>query len=465
MRKWYEGGLLKSPPSLFVGRSDLISNILAELAQEPSGSSQNIIALTGMGGIGEATRLLHWPTLLISPRKTALLVEVASRCRDIQDVFVCKASSDRPFEAEIHGLASSVGPDILSARPYPISERASIWRGMSRSERVAAFSTWLNRGSDDHTLFLVDDIDAIQDAAEMTNVLSYQANAIIYTGRNPYAFPTKRKREEEVPLLDSEETVLLLKRTIEQSSLASRRIIPSKQDLTAVAEILQGHPLAACNAVYFMTQELSYAIKIPSPIKRFIQIFSSDRWELRKDFLEFKPHLGVSVMESFELSLRRIQEEQSLSSRILQIAAFLTNEVLDFREFFLVNRPWIVEFEDEIPNHSLFTISETTLAKCLRSLEGTSSIMSSSPFDPLHLHPVWVECLRQRVRHPGRVRILSQIILLIRVSLARNEEVELMTRFLTNCQRIAEAFQISNQTLEPSPPVGQRLESIRQAHT
>jgi hypothetical protein len=62
MRKWYEGGLIKSPSSLFVGRSDLISNLLTGLAQEPSGSSQNIIALTGMGGIGEATILLHWST-------------------------------------------------------------------------------------------------------------------------------------------------------------------------------------------------------------------------------------------------------------------------------------------------------------------------------------------------------------------------------------------------------------------
>jgi hypothetical protein len=336
---------------------------------------------------------------------------------------------------------------------------------MSRSERVAAFSDWLNRGSNDHTLFLIDDIDAIHDPAEMTNALSYQANTVIYTGRNPYAFPTKRKKEEEVPLLSSEETVLLLKRTIEQSSLSSRRIIPSEQDLTAVADILQGHPLAACNAVYFMTQELSYAIRTPSPIKRFIEMFSLDQWELRKDFLEFKPHSGVSVMESFELSLQRIQEKQSLSSRILQIAAFLTNEILDFREFFLISRPWIVEFQDEIPNHSLFTISETTLAKCLRSLEGTSLIMSSSPVDKLRLHPVWVECLRQHVKHPGRLRILSQITLLIRVSLARNEDVELMARFLDNCQSAAKAFRISEQELEPSPPVCQRLESIRQAYT
>lgn len=330
---------------------------------------------------------------------------------------------------------------------------------MSRSERVAAFSDWLNRGSNDHTLFLVDDIDAIQDPAEMTNALSYQANTIIYTGRNPYAFPTKRKREEEVPLLTSEETVLLLKRTIEQSSLSSRRIIPSEQDVTAVAKILQGHPLAACNAVYFMTQELSYGIRTPSPMKRFIEIFSSYQWELRNDFLEFKPHSGVSVMESFELSLQRIQEEGSLSSRILQIAAFLTNDVLDFREFFIISRPWIVEFQDEIPNHSLFTIGETTLAKCLRRLEGTSLIMSSSLVDTLRLHPIWVECLRQRVKHPGRLRILRQIILLIRVSLAQNQNVELMTGFLNNCQSIAQAFRISEQELEPSPQVCQRLES------
>jgi hypothetical protein len=315
---------------------------------------------------------------------------------------------------------------------------------------MAAFSDWLNRGSNDHTVFLVDDIDAIKDPAEMTSALSYQANTIIYTGRNPYALVTKRKREEEVPLLTSEDTALLLKRTIEQSSLSSRRIIFSEQDLTAVAKILQGHPLAACNAVYFMTQDLSYSIRTPSPMKRFIEIFSSDQWESRKDFLEFKPHSGVSVMESFELSLQRIQEEGSLSCQILQIAAFLTNDVLDFREFFIIRRPWILGFQDEIPNHDLFTISETTLAKCLRRLEGTSLIMNSSLVDPLRLHPVLAECLRQRVEHADRLRILRQIILLIRVSLAEKKDVQLMTGFLDNCQSIAQAFRISEQELEPS---------------
>ena len=388
--------------------------------------------------------------MLISRRKTALLIEVASRCKDIHHVFACQAWSESHYEAEIHALATSIGPDILSARVYPVSEWASIWRGMSRSERVEAFSDWLNRGSNDRTIFVVDDIDAIKDPAEMTNALSYQANTIIYTGRNPYALATKRKREEEVPLLTSEETIVLLKRTIEQSSLSSRRIIFSEQDLTAVAKVLQGHPLAACSAIYFMTQDLSYRIRTPSPMKRFIEIFSSDQWELRKDFLEFKPHSGVSVMESFELSLQRIQEEGSLSSRILQIAAFLTNDVLDFREFFVISRPWIVGFQDEIPNHDLFTIGETTLVKCLRRLEGTSLIMNSSLVDPLRLHPVWAECLRQRVEHADRLRILRQIILLIRVSLAEKKDVQLMTGFLDNCQSIAQAFRISEQELEPS---------------
>lgn len=336
---------------------------------------------------------------------------------------------------------------------------------MNRSERAAAFSDWLNQGFNGHTLFLVDDIDAIQESAEMTNALAYQANTIIYTGRNPYAFPNRRKKEEEVPLLDSDEIVLLLKRTVEQSSVSSRRIKYSEPDLTAVAEILLGHPLATCNAVYFMTQELSHARRGISPITRFIDIFSSDQWELRKNFLQFKPHSGVSVMQSFELSLKRIQQEQSLSSPFLQIAAFLTNEALDLRDFFLIERPWIAEFQPELPNHSIFTISEISLTKCLGSLEGTSLLMSSSHSDTLSLHPVWLECLRQRVEHPGRLQILRQIVLLIRVSLARNEEVELMTNFLDNCHSICKAFRISEQELEPSLPVCQQLESIRKAHT
>ena len=391
-----------------------------------------------------------------------MLLEIALRNKDVRHIFLCNGTSGRNFDAELDTIATSVGPEILVARQYPISEWATIWRGLGQTERIAVFHEWLGMDPNRGALFLVDDIDTLSAADEENSVLSLRVNAILYTGRNPNAFPLIAKIENDVQELAMDETILLMRNIVRQSSLSFQRIKPSDADLTAIAHSLHGHPLAACNAVTFIAQTLAH-IPGQSPAHQFIEMTSSTDWELRKEFLVFKPHSGSSIMDNFELSMRWKGEDASLTSRVLQIAAFLNSGSLDFRDFLHIQRPWMADLAEDVPNHSLFGIARSHLASCVRNLRSSSALLYRPDTDKLEIHPIWLECLRQRVGDPGRRRILRQVVLLIRVSLARREHMDLMEQFLDNCKQIAQSFRMNVHDLAPSSPICRQLAKLQKS--
>ena len=101
-------------------------------------------------------------------------------------------------------------------------------------------------------------------------------------------------------------------------------------------------------------------------------MFSGVDWEARLAFLNFKPRLGRSIREVFELSLDRIEDGSSTVVHLLHIAAFLTGPGLDFNSFLRLERPWILRLKEKLPNINLFTMKPAVCLACLSRLENTS---------------------------------------------------------------------------------------------
>jgi hypothetical protein len=259
-----------------------------------------------------------------------------------------------------------------------------------------------------------------------------------------------------------QELVNLMTRTLRAASLARNPLDISSTNLEKVAHIVQGHSMAACRAVQFICQRLALNPGA-DPTARFLNSFTSGDWETRKAFLEFRSIPGRSLAEVFEVSLKRLRESEQLASRLLHFAAFLSETVQHFRVFMLRDRPWLSAVEAEVPNVGLFRLDGSLFDKLLHDLVNTSALIFLDD-GTLKIHTLLQEYLRQRVGHPGRLRILRQIYLLADISVELGEDTTIMQQFKDNCIRIAEAFRITVNDIAPSQEVMQIIDNHKQTH-
>jgi hypothetical protein len=129
----------------------------------------------------------------------------------------------------------------------------------------------------------------------------------------------------------------------------------------------------------------------------------------------------------------------------------------------LRDRPWLSAVEAEVPNVGLFRLDESLFDKLLHDLVNTSALIFLDD-GTLKIHTLLQEYLRQRVGHPGRLRILRQIYLLAYISVKLDEDTTIMQQFKDNCIKIAEAFRITANDIAPSQEVMQIIENYRQRH-
>lgn len=317
---------------------------------------------------------------------------------------------------------------------------------MSHSDRVQAFKAWLGDIDNQHSLFIVDDLDGLLSDIAIKGALPREAQLILYSTRNPSILQSLRgdRQELRVPTMDGDETATLLGSILRRSGSILSQEDFSLKDLKAIAKIVDGHALGAWRAVTYIIHVLAQTTEGP-PARRFIDIFEGSDWESRMAFLEFKPRFELSLKETFEVSLQRLHQHKDAALNLLQLISFLssTDKSLDFRKFLSVKRPWLSEFESEVPDREIFMNGLKYHGECLAELENVSIGFRPGLSGPLQLHPLWIESIRQSAHHQGRMRWLRQLLFLSQESWVRNEARAVIYPFVQNCIHIAAQFRIS----------------------
>jgi hypothetical protein len=79
-----------------------------------------------------------------------------------------------------------------------------------------------------------------------------------------------------------------------------------RKTLLEIVNSVQGHPLAASNAIKYIIRVLSQ-YKGTSAGNRFVAMLRSNDYKARRDFLDHKPD-SPSIMETFQVSQKRLSE-------------------------------------------------------------------------------------------------------------------------------------------------------------
>ncbi|KAL8664667.1 MAG: hypothetical protein Q9168_007858 [Polycauliona sp. 1 TL-2023] len=384
---------------------------------------------SGAGGIG----------------KTEILLELAFRLRNITNVFSIKPTDAKSLELAFLRIAVSIGHDLLSIR-YKNADLASIWRGYSAEERVQAFKTWLGHKDNQPNVFLVDDLDGLCDGNLITAALPSQARVILYSARDPTIMENLERHGEvyHIPDMDTDEMAVLMNATLRRSGSRVSEYAISDVDLESIAGIVSGHALGACRAIAYILNVLSQTSDTPATA--FIKSFKGSDWKARRQFLDYKSRLGLSIMETFAISLERMHPAKGPALKLLEAMAFLSNsgKSLHSRDFFGVQRPWLEELRQDLPDYDIFARGLQDQNEYLLDLERVSIGVRPVVPGPLQIHPLWVECIQQRAEHAGRLRWLRQILILCHASFIHDGQqyLRLLDPFTQNLAMIAARFDI-----------------------
>ena len=375
-------------------------------------------------------------------RKTELLLELALRCRASRNVFFIRAHDAVSLDQAFLELAMSIGHDILAIR-HPGIDVHAMWLQLGPSERVNAFRTWLGETENQSSLFIVDDIDGMIDDALIQAALPRDAHCILFSTRDPSIVDSldRECRELRINPMDVDEMASLMASVLRRS--ANLQIDITERELEAIAKIVDGHALAACRAISYIIHVLAQTVK-SRPADAFLDIIAGSDWKARLRFLEYKPRFGLSIMETFDLSLQRLRRHRNDAILLLELIAILSSETdsLDFRRFLDIERPWLAIIKEDLPNFRTFELGMADKSELLAELENVSIGLRPSLSMPLQLHPLWAECILQRAKHDGRCRWLCQVVLLCYESWQRKESTDTARRVVLHCVQVAKRFDI-----------------------
>ncbi len=313
---------------------------------------------------------------------------------------------------------------------------------------VTAFKAWLREPANQPVLFIVDDLDKLQDATVIKEALPREAQIILCSTRDPSIVVESMDRipaQLVVPNMDIEETISLLRMVLHRNNVTVSDIDISTSEVEAIARTVDGHPLAACHAISYIVNVLARTAE-ESPIDAFLQIMNGPDWQARSQFLNYRRKMGPSLMESFEVSLQRLPDNQVSTIRFLELLAFLSSkdQSLDYRSFLGIKRPWLREMKADLPDYEIFAAGGVEQGKYLEELENVSIGFRTTFRGPLKIHPLWIECIQQRAGQEGSERWIRQIILLCLESWMRGESEAFnkLRPFACNAIEIAERFQL-----------------------
>jgi hypothetical protein len=348
-------------------------------------------------------------------RKTEILLELALRFRKHRNIFFVHANDSRSLQLAFVRCARSIGHDILESK-FPNRDVFPIWQSYGDADKAEAFKVWLREAEERHNMLIVDDLDAIQDRDGIRDALPREVPIAIFSTRDPGLCRALSHTGcfIDIPEMEPHDIVSVMKSVLSEYELERYDTEIDSDNLEEIAKVVHGHPLAACRAISYITDILPLEIPSDAPELKFIEMFNGSNHSARKRFLEYKPPIGPSVMETFEISLQRLRRHQDQADKLLHVAAYMGNSdaIMELREFLSLKRPWLGRIKEDLPDFDVFDQEFSGRGEYLAELQNVSIIQRSVRNEPLYIHPLWVECLKQRVGHEGRLRWMRQLYLL-----------------------------------------------------
>ena len=381
---------------------------------------------------------------------------MASRHQNQQHVFFLPASTPFAFKDAIHDITQIIGHDFLHGwHSYPDAHR--IWTKLKEYEQALAFKTWLLATENADSIIILDDLAGMEHHSHVQNLVPLAHKSIIYSTRDPTLAMSWQLRGAPPLIVSNMEQVEMY--SLIEAEMVCNGLEASEDEVMEIARIVDGHPLAACRAVSFIAQQLSWEPFEDSPARTFINRFRNQEWETRGNFLEYGPHCP-SIYKVFETSLLRLDPKTATEARqLLDAAAFLcgADQLLDFRKFFSTKRPWMLNLKTDIQFDDILVSTAThtgSLWNLLGELAKVSLVSRRDMKSVPRLHPIWLECIRQRCRPEGRKRWLQQILTICYETSVRDQEASSdMHLYAENCLDIAWRFAIQLDDLAVSEHV------------
>ncbi|TAQ91490.1 hypothetical protein B7494_g267 [Chlorociboria aeruginascens] len=380
-RKWYEGKGLrtKNEEKNLSGRQEEIE-FLGDLVVKCQQSGASAVAVTGIGGIGDKVSL---------------------------------------EEAYFH-ISRRLGHDIL----LPNDRSAltlEIWNSLSPPRKLRIFKDWLQQPENLQTIFILDDLDGLHDTDLILSIISREAQMILFSSRNPILQQDIHRMTHNLglSLMVPSEIVQLMEMVLARIGYESEEGERLDRDvLLDIARELDGLPLAAIIAIRYITTVISQS-ESESPERDFLDVLQGPDFETRRRFLEYRPGGGgTNLMDTFLVSKSRLRDPDGLAWRLMQFVACLeTNPALThFRRFFYHRERFAVMEKygiDIFPDRDLLAADDTAISEVFAECETVSfGEKVAKAKGGTRFHPLWKECALHVMGEEGRVRVLSQVMIL-----------------------------------------------------
>ncbi|KAK4206246.1 hypothetical protein QBC37DRAFT_476988 [Rhypophila decipiens] len=285
------------------------THIFARLdALLPPKSDYQSAALCGLGGSG----------------KTQVALEYAyNRCRDPAcSVFWVHADNETTFAQDYKSIARRLGLAKLDGEKLLTAVR----------ERIKSGPPWLLvlDNADDLALFGVGlpshNTSSGRPEKLMTlynYVPSSGTGTVLWTSRDERIVGTlvgSRRGIQVGPMSPGEAKILL--GTSRNEEVASKEAV----DAEKLLQELQWLPLA-------ISQAGAYLRRTSTPITEYLSKLAEERWQTLKE-TEFdrhrRPNIPNSVLETWNISIKRIRRENKMAYRIMHIIAYVNNQDIPF---------------------------------------------------------------------------------------------------------------------------------------
>jgi hypothetical protein len=404
---WWEGNELNdiqhqlTSTRPFFGRSEELKTLEASLTTD--GTRPKLTVIKGIAGIGYTHKHFGLQNTDLCCRKTELLLQFVASQRGCRNVFFLGSHDKETIDSVLSKLSTRIGFDMIE-NSVVNQER---WRTTPVSDRIQIFTTWLGNACNKEALFIIDNIEAFG-YSNIPTILKYPAHHTLVSTRDSNLIWADRDfREVRLSPLGDEDTIEILKSTV--NSLSSKTV--SCRGLDSIARGIQGHPLAARNAIPFIMEHLWTC---ENPSAEFLDLFKSDDPEARKLFLEFSFE-GRSLWGAFKSSLERLehQENAHMAIKLMRILPFLCSDRDCMDHVFKMDKRWLRDCQEELPDISILKSGYAVISSWLSKLRGVSFYVCSDSFSPvkaLNIHPLMLQYMLLHVDKRTRVSLMKQVL-------------------------------------------------------
>lgn len=144
---------------------------------------------------------MHYNQFLIigNGSKTATLLEIAHQESEQRNIFFIHATDAASLHQSYLHIAKCIGPEYL-LKEFLGRDIQAIWSSESEEDKVRRFKRWLNDPENIDSLFLLDDMDGIQELEDREAAFPDEAKIILYTTRNPIFHKNNIRRRQKLRL-------------------------------------------------------------------------------------------------------------------------------------------------------------------------------------------------------------------------------------------------------------------------